>query len=219
MDTDFFRNLAEMRSRVYWLLSTFYLKKPDREFLRELKQKLPENVGDEFTEAIELIKKSLDDDLDELAERLAIEFTRLFRGIKKGYSPPPPYESVYRGENRVMGEATLAVMKFYNEAGFGIIEEEEGPQDYIGVELKFMSLLCYREMRAWEERNVEKARKYMELERRFLREHILQWIPTFCQVVEAEAKEQFYVGVAKLTRRFVEIDAENLEKLISEIKI
>ncbi|ADC65408.1 cytoplasmic chaperone TorD family protein [Ferroglobus placidus DSM 10642] len=217
MDSNFLKSLAEMRSKVYWLLSDFYLKKPDKKFLKELKQKLPENV-EEFSDAIELIKSSLDDDLDDLSERLAVEFTRLFRGIKKGYSPPPPYESVYRGEERVMGETTLAVMKFYSEAGFGIIEEEEGPQDYIGVELKFMSLLCYKEMEAWG-KDSEKAREFLELEMRFLREHILQWVPKFCQVVEAESKEPFYVGVARLTKRFVELDAENLEKLLEEVKV
>ncbi len=219
MEADFLKSLAEIRSRTYWFLSTLYLVRPDAGFLEDLKLKLSEfsEQSDELVELVELIRESLEGEPRELSQRLAVEFTRLFRGIKKGYSPPPPYESVYRGEGRVMGEATLAVMKFYSEAGFGIIDEDEGPQDYIGVELKFMSLLCYREMESWKNGRIGEGRRYLELEKRFLDEHILRWVPEFCRRVEAEAREEFYAAVARLTEEFIRVDAENLEVLLDAI--
>ena len=217
--TVYLKNLAEVRSRTYWFLSTIYLVKPDITFLENLKLKLSSfnNRDDKLAELVELIRKSIEGDIQDLSERLAIEFTRLFRGIKKGYSPPPPYESVYRGEGRVMGETTLSVMKFYSEAGFGIIDESEGPQDYIGVELKFMSLLCYREMESWKNGKINEGKRYLELEKRFLEEHILQWIPSFCRKIENEAKEEFYVAVARLTEEFIKTDFENLEVLLDMV--
>jgi len=220
MEIDFLKNLAELRSRTYWFLSRLYMSKPDEKLLRDLRNNLKalDMHGDELSELIGLIVESIEGDERELSERLAVEFTRLFRGIKKGYSPPPPYESVYMGEGMVMGEATLSVLKFYSEAGFGIIDEEEGPQDYIGVELKFMSLLCYKEMESWKAGRSDQGERYLELERRFLDEHILQWVPDFCRRVEAEAKEEFYVGVARLTESFLRIDAENIRVLLDEIK-
>ncbi len=219
MEIDFLKSLAEIRSKTYWFLSTLYLVKPDAGFLGDLKLKLSEfsDQSDELAELIELIRETLEGDTKTLSQKLAVEFTRLFRGIKKGYSPPPPYESVYRGEGRVMGETTLAVMKFYSEAGFGIVEEGEGPQDYIGVELKFMSLLCYREMESWKNERMPEGGRYLELEKRFLDEHILQWVPDFCRRVEAEAREEFYAAVARLTEEFIRLDSENLEVLLDAV--
>ncbi len=220
INTNFLKNLAELRSRTYWFLSTLYLIRPDARFLRDLRLKLSEvsSKSDKLSELIKLIRESIEGDIQDLSERLAVEFTRLFRGIKKGYSPPPPYESVYRGEGRVMGETTLSVMKFYSEAGFGIIDENEGPQDYIGVELKFISMLCYKEMESWKNGKINEGKRYLELEKRFLKEHILQWIPGFCKIIENEAKEEFYVVVARLTEEFIKIDAGNLEVLLDELK-
>ena len=219
MEIDFLKSLAEIRSKTYWFLSTLYLVRPDAGFLEDLKLKLSEfsDQSDELAELIELIRETLEGDTKTLSQKLAVEFTRLFRGIKKGYSPPPPYESVYRGEGRVMGETTLAVMKFYSEAGFGIVEEGEGPQDYIGVELKFMSLLCYREMESWKNERMPEGGRYLELEKRFLDEHILQWVPDFCRRVEAEAREEFYAAVARLTEEFIRLDSENLEVLLDAV--
>jgi TorA maturation chaperone TorD len=143
---DLIKNLAENRSRSYWLLSLFYLRKPDKVFIAELRRGVEKiNVIPDLKEEILLLKDALKEDLsDQFILRLAVEFTRLFRGIKEGYSPPPPYESVYRGEGRVMGNYTLMVMKKYRDAGFLIIDKYPGPQDYIGTELKFMSFLCFK---------------------------------------------------------------------------
>ncbi|MFQ5711841.1 MAG: molecular chaperone [Candidatus Geothermarchaeales archaeon] len=221
MDRVPIKAFAEKRSRLYWLLSSFYLRKPDKAFLEELKSKISGiggGIGGELEEAVEMLKDTLENSkVEELSQRLVVEFTRLFRGIKKGYGPPPPYESVYRGEGRVVGEVTLEVMKIYSEAGFGIIDEYAGPQDHIGAELKFMSFLCYREMEAWENEKVKDGKRCLEMEKKFLDEHLLQLIPEFCGRVEEEAKEEFYVGVARLTERFVLMDAENIEIMLKGI--
>lgn len=219
-DHSLLKAFTENRSRFYWFLSSFYLRKPDKAFLEELRSKISGIGGgiDEVEEALEVLKKALEhSNLEELSQRLVVEFTRLFRGVKKGYGPPPPYESVYRGEGKVVGEVTLEVMKIYSEAGFGIIDEYAGPQDYIGAELKFMSFLCYKEMEAWENKKIDEGKRYLEMQKKFLDEHLLQLIPEFCRRVEEETREEFYVGVAKLTKRFVLMDAENIETMLKGI--
>jgi len=218
MEYDLLKTIAEGRSKVYWFLSEFYLKKPNENFLKEFKSKISgilSDVNEEFREALKTIKDCLEQEgLESLSTRLSVDFTRLFRGIKEGYGPPPPYESVYRGEGKVLGESTLAVMRKYAEAGFGIIEEYAGPQDYIGTELKFMSLLCYKDMKAWEEREADEGKKCLEMERRFLNDHLLQWVPNFCKEVEERASEKFYVAIAVLTESFIKKDAKILEMLL-----
>ncbi len=213
-----FEKIAEARSKFYWFLSEFYLRKPDKEFIKKLKENLKEintnGMEREIKEGIDILKKSLE---KEKEDNLLVEFTRLFRGIKEGYSPPPPYESVYKGEGIVMGKSTIEVLKKFIKAGFGIIDEYPGPQDYIGTELRFMSLLCYREMEAHIKGNINEAKKYLNFEREFLEEHILSWIPTFCDVMEKESRVNFYKGVAKITRGFILLERSIIEEIIGEL--
>lgn len=218
-DFELLKKMAENRAKSYWLLSLFYLKRPDKKFLEELKEnifKLDIELSGEIKEGLSILKNVLikEDDLNKFSERLAIEFTRLFRGIKEGYSPPPPYESVYRGEGRVMGKYTIIVMRKYLQHGFIVLDEYAGPQDYIGVELKFMSFLCYNEMKAWENNDQKNGKKYINKEREFLEEHIIQWIPNFCKIIERNSREEFYRGVAKLTREFLRTDLESIDLIL-----
>ncbi len=206
---------AELRSRLYWLLSRLYLERPTYQFLLSLKEKL--NEIEDSSEGVELIRESLKGELQELSERLGVEFTRLFRGIKEGYGPPPPYESVYMGEGRVMGETTLVVLRFYTESGLGLMEDIEDPQDYIGAELRFMSLLIYRELEGWETGKKREAFNTMKREKEFLEKHMLRWVPKFCELVEGESGEDFYRGVAVLTKEFLTSDYDYLSEVISEL--
>lgn len=109
-------------------------------------------------------------------------------------------------------------MNFYRNAGFGIIDEREGPQDYIGVELKFMSLLAYREMESWKNGNENDAVKYHEYQKDFLENHILRWVPEFCRIVEREAKEEFYAVFARVVEEYLNTDYEFLKEVAEMLK-
>lgn len=227
--------LAEERSKIYGFLSMFYLEKPreelviklrDHDFLENLHKVASQVKGElrEGLEAIEIFLKSTKDVPEEkIVEELAVDFTKLFRGLKPGYGPPPPYESVYRDEGRVMGASTLGVMKKYADAGRGV-GDEYGPPDYIGTELKFMSLLCSREAEAWRKRDRDQALRFLEMEMKFMDEHLRKWIPKFCELMEKEATSDFYRGVSRLTDRFLIFDREQINstlefgKAASEVK-
>ncbi|MEE8323978.1 MAG: molecular chaperone TorD family protein, partial [Candidatus Bathyarchaeia archaeon] len=126
MDRNILALYSENRSRFYSFLSELYLK-PDEDFLAKLTSKINEidqSVDGVLVKSIRNLRETLKtSDLKELAQRLTIEFTRLLRGIKRGYGPPPPYESLYKGEKRVIGEVTRDVMRMYQKAGFGIIDK------------------------------------------------------------------------------------------------
>jgi TorA maturation chaperone TorD len=208
---------VEDRSRIYMLLSTFYCQRPGEEFVRKLKtdefihtlrNALSEDDSKmrEGLRILEMFVNSIKDMPEaEVAENLAVDFTRLFRGIKKGYGPPPPYESVYRAEGRVIGEWTQEVLKKYSEAGIGMDISDELP-DYVGIELKFMALLSYKEAEAWKKSDTTKASKFLKLEQTFMEEHLQQWIPEFCNLMREEAKSSFYRGIAGLTSSFLILD-------------
>lgn len=222
MEKERLRSIAENRSKTYWFLSSLYLIRPDRTFLDDLRLRmvsLDEQSDQELARGLKTLGDALNDsDTVQLAERLAVEFTRLFRGIKENYGPPPPYESVYR-ESGLVGEITLAVITRYLEAGFGTIDESAGPQDHIGVELKFMSLLCYKERNAWAQEQTDEAITSLKLQKRFLDEHLLCWVPSYCRRIQEETKESFYSGVAMLTEWANCGDSQHINMLLQEIKL
>ncbi len=209
--------VARERSQVYWFLSTFYTTRPDARFFADLAGRVAalEAAGtDPAGEGVDHLRSALNEpDAGGLAERLTVEYTRLFRGLSANYGPPPPYESLYRG-SQLMGEVTAAVMARYAAAGFGVIDEDLGPQDHIGAELKFMALLCHDEIAAWERADRDAAARSWKLQREFLAKHLLRWVPAYCRRLQEESVERFYIGAALLTEHAVIADNGVLDDLL-----
>lgn len=222
LDENMLADMAAKRSQIYEFLVMFYLRRPTRVFLEKLSRAASSLSGIDpaIADALNMIVDDLEraNSLDELELELGVEFTRLFRGIKEGYSPPPPYESVYRGEGRLYGEYTLQVIREYQRNGYMPGEEHLDPPDYISVELDYMSYLAGREASAWRSRDKDKALNIIDSEIHFLRDHMLAWIPRFCDVVLKESKTKFYKGVAILTRRWLEIDDEYLGNVLAYLR-
>jgi len=227
-ETLLFGRHAEERSRIYMLLSTFYMQRPREEFIKKLKSdEFIQNLKNALSED-ESEMKSVNDGFKllemfinsikgiqevEVAENLTVDFTRLFRGIKKEYGPPPPYESVYRGEGMVMGQWTEKVLKKYADSGIGMDLSGELP-DYVGIELKFMALLCYKEAEALKNDDPINALKFLKLEGRFMDEHLKNWIPEYCNIMADEARTSFYKGVAIITKGFLKIEGNKIKNLL-----
>ncbi|MCE4598605.1 MAG: molecular chaperone TorD family protein [Desulfurococcales archaeon] len=210
--------LAYQRASSYILLSQFYLRSPRVDFLKQLIRSLSKVKS--LPEELAKIKGILSNpDLEGLSLELRKDYTRLFLGVKPGYSPPPPYESVYRGENRLMGTYTLKVAEWYNKWNFdpaGVLGYK-GPPDYLGVELAFMSHLCMLESRAWERRGGYSVKSILEAEGGFLKEHILVWAEQFFNIMDREARTSFYKLIARLSRKFLKLDMEYIEELLREL--
>jgi TorA maturation chaperone TorD len=209
--------LSRTRGGFYGLLSRLYLEIPDRSLFEldmqpvEALAALPRNEGQEAIQKIgqglSLIRTYLSRQpfLEETELRnLTKDWTRLFRGVeKKGMLPP--YESFYRPET-LPEKSAQEIHRLFAEMGIHVPEEWHQPPDYIGVELDFMRLLCGKEEQAWERGKPTSALEVLELERSFLDTHLGLWIPSFCARMVAEAREEFYRGVARLTIGLVEYD-------------
>jgi anaerobic sulfite reductase subunit A len=146
----------------------------------------------------------------ELAIRMGVDRTRLFRGIKRGYGPPPPYESLYRGSECVMAESAVQVKKVYFDIGYHLPQHCKELPDYIGIELDFMSHVCREEAQAWTTANKNRAVALLDTASKFVGEHLIMWVPGFCDEALNYAREGFYQGIAKITRAFVIIDYQRL---------
>ena len=209
-------NLAEKRARIYWFLADFYSVKPTTEFLKELRERIQNiHYHDDVDEDLKKLKEFLDKFDDSEVVDLQVRFTRLFRGIKKGYGPPPPYESIYRGEQRVCGEWTFRAMTFYHNCGFGVIDDSVGPQDHITAELRFMAMLCIKEKESLKQNNGSPL-FWMRKELYFLENHILQWVPRYCVTIEQE-NDGFYSTIARITKRWIESDSDYIRATLSSL--
>lgn len=209
--------LALQRSQAYWFLSSFYLRRPDSGFLAELRQWLSSETSMHADEALSLELRRLqqalsNQDFQDLDD-LAIEYTRLFGGIREGYGPPPPIESLYR-ESRLAGNVTTAVDATYARAGLPAPHPDAGPPDHLGAELKFMSLICYEETAARDRNDLGAVMDSWKLEGAFLDTHLLAWVPAYCSRLREETSEQLYRSAASLTEYTILADRTLLGDLV-----
>jgi len=223
--------LAASRSRVYGFLAAVYNRLPDDQFAASLSgpdlasflsslagtEDLPEDMREGLRLIEGFIQASQGKPVDELRTELAVERTRLLRGVKPGYGPPPPYESVYLGsDQQPLMQASVAVRQAYAEAGVGLPEEVRDQPDFIGFELDFMRHLTEKEAQAWADGGWEEVAQILEKERAFLEEHVVRWIPRFCDVMAQEAQLDFYRGIARVTKGFVLDEAQKTRELLEE---
>jgi TorA maturation chaperone TorD len=211
-------SFAAERSKIYWLLSRFYLEQPDRPFIGELQEWLEQRPHEDDAVLIPEFDK-LSHALHELRTEddilgLQKEFTRLFGGLRKETALPPPFESVFR-EGRLAGDVTVDVDHHYRLAGYGEIHPEAGPQDHLGVELRYMSLLCYDEHVAFEQGDVSKEAALREQQRTFLDRHLLKWAPDYCAKLAQEAHIAFYSAIAAMTAYSLKVDTRLLERMMA----
>ncbi len=64
-------------------------------------------------------------------------------------------------------------------------------------ELDFMRHLAEKEAEAWPSNNLEEVMKITKSEQVFLDEHVLRWIPRFCDLMFDQAELDFYRGIAR----------------------
>ncbi len=220
---------AEARSKIYYLLSS-YCYNPSFSHIKEPPDKLPllvETHGD-FLQGLAIIKEFLAKpeakEPEKLRNILGVEFTRLFRGVSPGYGPPSPYEHVYRDEalrsgKRRSEEAPVnigEVLEIYHEAGTQFYKETSDLPDYIGIELEFMGYLIKRESECWRQKNRLDAVEYLKMEKKFLNEHLLLWIPDFCERIITEARVDFYRGLGLFIKDYLNFDNQLISTLLGE---
>ena len=113
--------------------------------------------------------------LADLERVLAVEYTALF--VIPGSRKANPHESIYLDpEQRLGGEVSVAVRRFYERAGAEISFGCLHLPDHLSVELEFLGFLCAREREAWEGGRTDILRRCLELQRDFLEGHLTKWI-------------------------------------------
>lgn len=211
--------IAGRRSRTYWLLARGFAEAPSRALFGELIAALgpvnpAELLGEETTAFADAVQAAFS--MDDESVVLAIEFTRLFGGISESYGGLPPFESVVR-EGRWGGDTVLALVAAYTDADIVPPLPEASPVDHLAAELRFLAIACHREGESWQADNTQSAMDWVRRERDFLDQHVLRWVPEYCEKAESMAETAFYRALLVLTPRACMLDREDIDTILESI--
>jgi len=233
MDSDLRAEMAQLaasRSASYAFLANIFNNMPDDSLVQGIRELDIEEWLASFSEegfsgimreGVLLIQNYVFSIKDIPSETVLLELakdrTRLVRGIMKGYGPPPPYEFVYVGYNEAetIKNYTQA-RRSYADAGVVMNEEVKNSPDYIGIELDFMRHLTQVEAQAWDESRIDEACEMLQKQQAFLKEHLMTWVPRYCEEMLKEARLDFYRGIALITRGFVLDENEKVPEYLGE---
>lgn len=158
------------RAEAYRILADFFLKAPEEDMLRT-------------------IKEDFELESEEPAAEIREDFVRLF-SYPEGKLPP--IESFFLTLENTSSADEVAGS--YAGAGLAIDEEFVLIPDHLYLELLFMSYL------------IENNR--YELQIKFLEEHLMNWVPYYCDELLKQAKTVFYREIAEITRDFLISESE-----------
>jgi len=197
---------AQLRSNIYGLLAAVFRQEPSEALIKELRDPRLSGVfsdmGVELGETFSNLPESA------AAEALALEFTRLFIGPGHHISA---HESIFAemdgDTSSLWGKKTVEVKNFIETAGLDYEPEFTGIPDHISVELEFMQKLTASEAEKWNQQDRKNAEYCATVQRMFLDQHLLCWLPQFCDAVMEQAELPFYRSMAELTRNYMEFEA------------
>ncbi len=214
------KGLYREKAKLFHFLAGIYNHQPDHDLAVNLKsfgtqqiQHLVENaqensqVVEGFSALSEYIYQIQDLGVEKIKEDLAVDWTRLFRGVSPDYGPKPPYESVYRAEGKEdqsqMTKVLSSLMAEYQQERVVINRENRNRPDYIGLELGFVGYLLDQADRAEDQENFEESQVYAQRAAQFITNHLETWIYRYIKEAEKYVETGFFRGVMLITEGVV----------------
>lgn len=157
---------------------------------------------------------------------LRSEYTHQFIGPAS--LPAPPWESVFRAQKPVLfQESTLAVRAAYRAAGFKAAGYPHEADDHLATELSFMAALAEQTLAAAEgaddsdgsgtdgtAASVERFAVLVDVQRRFLDEHLLVWVDEYAfRLTDAAGPRSVYAAAASVAALVCRRDSDLLAEL------
>lgn len=208
MNTSESVEIMKERASLYSLLARVYRREVDKSFLETLASLSVESDSVKFNEGLKESKEAISNSEDAILD-FAVDYARIFlgAGIAKGVAAYP-YESVYTSKDRlVMQEAYEKVVKIFRANGVGKLDADLY-EDHAALELEFMSLLCRRAVELIEKGDEAGLEENLDLQKSFLNEHLLNWMPEFLETIRRCPGSGFYKGFSKATEAFLGMEKE-----------
>jgi TorA maturation chaperone TorD len=133
-------------------------------------------------------------------ETLSVDHAVLFVGPFE--LTAAPYGSVYIEKKRtVMGESTVNVARFYQDAGVSVDIKE--PPDHIAIELEFMYYLCSREAAFAKDGLSVESSLLREKQSAFFFGALMPWVVDFCEAIRQGTDNGFYLHLSTCLEQFL----------------
>lgn len=207
---------ARNRANMYSFLATLLNERPDAALVRNLKTaggeficglaeeaSLTGSAAEGFRDMAKYVEDHRNQPADAVQQDLAVDWTRLFRGLSPVYSPMPPYEASFTEAPGNEVALIQRVNETYRAHGLELSNGYNERPDYLGLELSFMEHLADAEAQAWGQNDAELAKTYQRTAWAFLNEHLGAWADRFIEPAMGFAKTSFYHGFLKLCRGVV----------------
>ena len=199
----------ENRIAIYALISRLMLVEVDETFLEQIES--DEDLLSFFPNYKAWDKRKKLSRKELIEEHFNVDFTNLF------LMHLVPYESFYtRDDQMIESGGDNPVLELYNELDFRVELDKARvvSADHIGVELEFMYMLCTALQKALEADDKDGICELMQVQRAFLKEHLLEWTPLFLINAKRESRTPLYHDGAELALEFMLSDFEYVtEKL------
>jgi len=199
----------ENRIAIYALISRLMLVEVDETFLKQIES--DEALLALFPNYIIWEKRKEQTMAELITEHYNVDFTNLF------LMHLVPYESFYRRDDQMIESGgDNPVLELYNELDFRVELDKARviSADHIGVELEFMYMLCMALQKALDADDMEGICELLQVQRAFLKDHLLEWAPLFLINAKRESRTPLYHDGAELTLEFLLSDFEYVTTLL-----
>jgi len=201
----------ENRIAIYALISRLMLVEVNEEFLKNIEK--DEALLSFFPNYRDWSKRKELSRAQLIEEYYNVDFTNLF------LMHLVPYESFYtRDDQMIESGGDNPVVELYNDLDFRVELDSARvvSADHIGVELEFMYMLCSAMKKALDADDKEGVCELLEVQRAFLKEHLLEWTPLFLINAKKESRTPLYHDGAELTLEFLLSDFEYVNEKLTE---
>jgi len=202
----------ENRIALYALISRLMLIEVDEEFLGQIES--DEGLLGLFPNYRDWGKRTELDQKELVEQYYNVDFTNLF------LMHLVPYESFYtRDDQMIESGGDNPVVELYNELDFRVelTQARVVSADHIGIELEFMYMLCTALKKALDADDSEGVCELLEVQRAFLKEHLLEWAPLFLINMKRESRTPLYHDGAELALEFMLSDFEYVTEKLMQV--
>jgi len=202
----------ELKNRIaiYGLISRLMLVEVDEAFLDTIEK--DEDLLSLFPNYKAWEKRTTLSKKELVDEYYNMDFTNLF------LMHLVPYESFYtRDDQMIESGGENPVLKLYNELDFSVELDKARvvSPDHIGVELEFMYMLSVATLNALQSDDKDSLCELFQVQRAFLKEHLLEWTPLFLINAKRESRTPLYHDGTELTLEFLLSDFEYVTEKLS----
>jgi TorA maturation chaperone TorD len=199
------------RVALYGLISRLMMKEVDERFLDTIEK--DEDLLALFTNYKEWDKRKTLSRKDLINQYYNVDFTNLF------LMHLVPYESFYtRDDQMVESGGDNPLLDLYHEFDFSVelAKARVVSPDHIGIELEFMYMLSKAALKAFDSDDKDSLCELFQVQRAFLKEHLLEWVPLFLINAKRESRTPLYHDGTELTLEFLLSDFEYLTEQLTE---